>query len=109
MRGFFSSVNTASHLLSNDAFQINKPPVGKTRHDEINNKCQFLTFEMDASFNRWLVIKMLTQLYRRPAGFGYAFIYKNHTRPNQRTGQLKAHSVNKQCHNLLLSEFNAQC
>lgn len=27
----------------------------KTKHDEINNKCQLLTFEAKPSFNRWLI------------------------------------------------------
>lgn len=44
----------------------------KTPHDCIN-KCQYLT-EMTASFSRWLVIILLTQFYRRPAGVWFGSV-----------------------------------
>lgn len=46
----------------------------KNTHDCINNKCQYLT-EMEASFSRWLLIILLTQSCRRPAGVGFGLVY----------------------------------
>lgn len=43
-------------------------------HECINNKCQYLT-AMEASFSRWLLIILLTQSYRRPAGVGFGLVY----------------------------------
>ena len=66
--------NRASHLLSNDAFQINMPPLRKWDMMKLITSVNFSHLRW-RPFNRWLIIKMLTQLYRRPAGAGYAFLY----------------------------------
>lgn len=47
--------------------------INPTTHDCINNKCQYLT-KMMKSFSRWLVIILLTQFFRRPAGVGFGHV-----------------------------------